>query len=166
MGERSGGVVYWTGAVVLVIFGFVSQFSIGAPFLLTGVLMLIVGAGGWRHRPEILWPALVGVWVFVVVFVLVAPLGCTTSASGHVHLLPGGAVPAGSPAPVQIGHTVCTNVLGIDYSGTGVYNPPLMPALLAGLAAGLALAVVTRALLIRGRRRRAAPRRPDLSPAE
>jgi len=162
-GERSpgGAILYWVGAVAMIAVGLAGAFTIGVPFLLTGVVMLIVGAGGWRHRPEILWPPLVGVWVFVLVFVLVAPLGCTTSGSGSAPALSGG-----SPSTIQIGHTVCTNALGINYSGTGVYNPPLMPAFLAGLAAGLAVAVATRALLVRGRRRRAAPRRPDLSPAE
>jgi len=159
--SRGGAILYWTGAVVLTVFGFLDLIGIGGPFLLTGVVMLSVGAGGWRHRPEILRPLLVGVWAFVVVYALIAPLGCTTSGSGSAPVLPGG-----PPPTLQLSHTVCTNLLGVDYSGTGAYNSPLMPALLAGLAAGLVLAVATRALLVRGRRHRTAPQRPDLSPAE
>jgi hypothetical protein len=123
MGQRHlalhdrGAAVYWTGAVVLVVVGFLAVFSIGAPLLLTGVAMLVVGR--WRHRPAVIWPVLVGVWSFFLGYVLVAPLGCSTSAT-----LPG-----------EAGRTTCSNILGFDYSGTGVYNPSLFPALMAGLAA-------------------------------
>lgn len=128
-----GAVVYWAGAAVLVVAGFHAIFSIGAPLLLTGVAMLFVGR--WRHRPAVVWPALVGVWSFVLGYVLVAPLGCSTSST-----LPGGAA-----------RTTCSNVLGIDYSGTGVYTPSLFPALMAGLAAAAIGVVVTRQIARRGR---------------
>jgi len=122
-----GAGVYWAGAVVLVVVGFLAIFSIGAPLLLTGVAMLVVGR--WRHRPAVVWPVLVGVWSFVVGYVLVAPLGCSTTSA----TLPG-----------EAGRTTCSNVVGIDYSGTGVYNPSLYPALMAGLAVAAIGVVVTR----------------------
>jgi lysylphosphatidylglycerol synthetase-like protein (DUF2156 family) len=138
--NRVGTAAYWGVAVLLVGFGFLGLFSIGAPFLLTGVAMIVVSP--WRTRREVLWPALVGVWAFVLGYVLVAPLACTSTVM---------AVTAGSP--VAVSHTTCTNILGIDYSGTGIYNPSLVPAALAGVAAGAAGALTTRFLL---RRRRGA----------
>jgi hypothetical protein len=44
-------------------------------------------------------------------------------------------------------HTVCTNAVGVDYSGFGNYNPSLLPALLVGGAAAVVVAVVTRRVL-------------------
>jgi hypothetical protein len=138
--NRVGTAAYWGVAVVLVGFGYLALFSIGAPFLLTGIAMMVVSP--WRSRHEVLWPTLVGVWVFVLGYLLVAPLGCTSTAT---------AVTVGSP--VATSHTTCTNILGIDYSGTGTYEPTLLPALVFGAAAGAAGALVTRFLV---RRRRGA----------
>jgi hypothetical protein len=135
-----GAAAYWGVAVILVAFGYLALFSIGAPFLLTGIAMMVVSP--WRTRREVLWSALVGVWVFVLGYLLVAPLGCTSRTM---------AVTAGSPAAAS--HTTCTNILGIDYSGTGIYNPSLVPALVVAAAAGAAGALATRFLL---RRRRGA----------
>ena len=138
--NRGGTAAYWGVAVVLVGFGYLALFGIGAPFLLTGIAMMVVSP--WRSRHEVLWPTLVGVWVFVLGYLLIAPLGCTSTAT---------AVTAGSP--VSTSHTTCTNILGIDYSGTGTYEPTLLPALVFGAAAGAAGALATRFLL---RRRRGA----------
>lgn len=135
---------------MFVAFGSVAIFSVGAPFFLTGVVMLAVG--GWRRDwAVVLWPALVAVWAFAVGYVLVAPLGCTTSStlSVAVTALPG-ALSSSVPS-----HTVCTNILGLDYSGTGSYNPSLLPGLLAGLVAAAIAAVLTRMLLLRSRSRAA-----------
>ena len=128
-----GAAVYWAGAVVLVVVGFLAIFSIGAPLFLTGVAMLVVGR--WRHRSAVVWPVLVGVWSFVLGYLLVAPLGCSTSEVRG-----------------DAGRTTCSNVLGIDYSGTGVYNPSLLPALIAGLAAAAIGVVVTRQITRQMRR--------------
>jgi hypothetical protein len=96
----------------------------------------------WRSRREVLWPTLVGVWAFVLGYLLVAPLGCTSTVIE---------VTEGSPAATS--HTTCTNILGIDYSGTGTYDPSLVPALVVAVGAGAAGALATRFLL---RRRRGA----------
>jgi hypothetical protein len=136
--NRVGTAAYWGVVVVLVGFGYFALFSIGAPFLLTGIAMIVVSP--WRNRREVLWPALVGVWAFVLGYLLVAPLGCTSKTM---------AVTAGSPAAAS--HTTCTNILGIDYSGTGIYNPSLVPALVVAAAAGAAGALATRFLLRRRR---------------
>jgi hypothetical protein len=118
------------------LFGFVAIFSIGAPFFLTGAAMVAVGP--FRHRRDVLWPALAAVWSFVVAYVLVAPGVCTGTSLPAVR---------GSTATAQVGRTICTNVLGIDYSGSGLYNPPLMPALLAGLVAGAVVGFALRRVL-------------------
>ena len=137
--NRVGTLAYWGVAVFLVGFGYLAVFGIGAPFLLTGITMMVVSP--WRSRPQVLWPALAGVWAFVLGYVLVAPLGCTSTAI---------AVTVGSP--VAMSHTTCTNILGIDYSGSGTYNPTLLPVMLAAFVTGVAGALATRILL---RRRRA-----------
>jgi hypothetical protein len=137
--NRVGTAAYWGVAVLLVGFGYLALFSIGAPFLLTGTAMMVVSP--WRNRREVLWPTLVGVWAFVLGYLLVAPLSCTSRTM---------AVTAGSPAAPS--HTTCTNILGIDYSGTGIYNPSLVPPLVVAAAAGAAGALATRFML---RRRRA-----------
>ena len=135
--------LYVAIALVLCAFGFLAILSIGAPIFLTGAAML--AAAPWRHRRGVLGPVLLGVWGFVGAYVLLAPLGCSSSAR-----------PA-EPGTAFVEHTSCTNVLGIDYSGVGAYDPPLLPALLAGLAAGLAVAVGTRRLFRADRRARARP---------
>jgi len=136
---RAGSIAYWAGAAVLMLFGFVAIFSIGAPFFLTGAAMVVVGP--FRDRRHVVWPALLSVWSFVVAYVLVAPLGCTSSSLPLVGT---------TDLAQQAGRTTCTNVLGIDYSGGGVYNPPLMPALIVGLSVAVVVALVARRALRRG----------------
>ncbi|MCL1600962.1 MAG: hypothetical protein M3112_05440, partial [Actinomycetia bacterium] len=62
---------------------------------------------------------------FFVGFGLVAPLYCTQS----------GSFTSGEVAET-VNPTVCTSLVGITYSGTGNYNPPVAPGLLAGLGLG------------------------------
>lgn len=133
---RASSIAYWAGAAVLMLFGFVAIFSIGAPFLLTGAAMVVVGP--FRDRRHVLWPALLAVWSFVLAYVLVAPLGCTSSSLPLVGT---------SDLAQQAGRTTCTNVLGIDYSGGGVYNPPLMPALIVGLSVSIVVGLAARRAL-------------------
>lgn len=123
-------------AFALVGFGMLAIFSVGAPFLLTGVLMLAL----WRHRSrgDVLAPVLLWPWVFVVTYFLVGPLGCTTTAS-----------PATADAS-GTSFTECSNVIGIDYSGTGSYAPPLLPALLAAAAVATVVSGVLRVSMVRG----------------
>lgn len=93
-----------------------------------------------RRAPLIFWPALIGVLSFILGFMLVTPLGCTTSA----RLMANDALQRDQAAE---GHTECTNLIGIDYSGSGNYNPSQWPALLAAFAAAGAGAVATRLIL-------------------
>ena len=131
MPGRSVG--YWVLAIALTVLGFLDLVAIGAPFFLTGIVLIAVGPS--RHRREVLWPALSSVWAFVLGYVLIGPLGCTSSASA----------PSGSEATLE--RTTCSNVLGIDYSGGAGYSPSLVPALLAGVALAVVAAVVVRRVL-------------------
>jgi hypothetical protein len=123
---------YWILAAILIAFGVIGLASIGLPFLLVGLTLLFLAPH--RAKPATFWPALLAVLAFIAGYVLVSPLSCTESAL------------AGSG---QLGHTSCFNLLGIDYAGRGVYNPPLWPALLAGVAAGLMTGFVSRWILSR-----------------
>jgi hypothetical protein len=125
-----GTFVYFAIAITLCALGFVAIFSVGAPFFLTGAGMLV--ASPWRGRRDVLWPVVAAPWAFTMTYILLAPLRCTGTDA------PGGQ--AGS-------RTECWNILGINFSGGGSYDPPLLPALLAGLvAAGLTVAVLRRLL--------------------
>jgi hypothetical protein len=129
---------YWVAAVVLVVFGFITGFSIGPPFLLLGLAMLVLGP--LRRWPRLFWPSLVGFFAFLVGVIAVIPITCTaTEAIG------------------ETSRTVCTSLLGPTWSGSGLYNPPpeaFQLALAVGLAAGVATAIATLAwLTVRGRGR-------------
>ncbi|HEV8622052.1 MAG TPA: hypothetical protein VGR33_04075 [Actinomycetota bacterium] len=125
--NRMGTAAYWAVALLLVGFGFLGLFSIGAPFLLMGAAMIVVSP--WRNRREVLWPTLVGVWGFVLGYVLVAPLSCETSSSMD---------------PI----TVCTHVFGIRWYGG---NPSLFPAFVIGVISAAIGVAVARYLLMRRR---------------
>jgi len=140
---RARWIGYWILALVLIGFGFLSLFNIGGPLLLTGLAMVAVGP--WRRRRDVLWPALVAAWSFALAYVLVAPLGCTSTST---------AVPAG---PSTVGYTSCTNVLGIDYSGGGAYQAPLLPAVLVALTVAVVVGVAVRVVLSRREQRRPVP---------
>lgn len=118
-----GNPVYWVVVAILCLVGFIGIFSIGMPLLLLGVTLAVVAP--WRNQRAVLWPAVTAVVGLVIGYVLVVPLSCSTTASSTLPV-------HSTNLPVQ--STTCTNVLGIDYSGAGLYNPSLLPALLAGLA--------------------------------
>jgi hypothetical protein len=118
---------YWIAALLLVAFGFITGFSIGPPFLLVGLAMLPLGP--LRRRPRLYWPPLVGVLAFILGVVLVVPMYCTASAEVG-----------------QVSRTVCSSVVGLSWSGTGLYNPPPEAfdlALRIGTAGGIGAAIVT-----------------------
>lgn len=116
---------YWLLTWALIAFGVITGFSIGIPFLLLGLALALLAPV--RQRAAVFWPVLAGVAAFVVAYVLVSPLGCSSWTRDS------------SPP-----FTSCTNAIGIEYSGWGDYEPSHVPALLAGLAAGAALATLVR----------------------
>jgi len=118
---------YWIAALLLVAFGFITGFSIGPPFLIVGLAMLVLGP--LRRWPRLYWPPLVGVLAFILSVVLVVPMYCTATAEVG-----------------QVSHTVCSSVVGLSWSGTGLYNPPPEAfdlALRIGTAGGIGAAIVT-----------------------
>ena len=121
--RSAGSVVYWMLVVALIAFGFLGLLSIGFPFLLLGITLAILSQR--RHETGVIASGVAAVVGFTLGYILVAPLSCTTSGAG----------------PGSVSRTVCANVLGINYSGVGPYNPSLVPGLLAGivLAIGFAL---------------------------
>jgi len=125
---------YWVASLGLMAFGVVAMFSIGRPFLLVGLAMLILGP--LRSRPVLFWPPLVAVIAYNVGYLAVAPFYCSaTEAVGGTST------------------TTCSRLIGIGYSGSGIYNPSLDTANQAGLLlAAIAFIVVLATLLWQGRR--------------
>ena len=126
----SEGSLYWGLAGILVILGLVAIFSIGLPFLTLGIALIVLGR--WRGQPRTFGPPVVGVLSFFIGFILITPGTCTATA----------AAPGDSG-----GFTTCSNILGLDYSGEGPYNPPLWPSLVAGLVLATVGTASTRHLL-------------------
>lgn len=128
---------YRIASIGLIAFGVLAMFSIGRPFLLVGLAMLVLGPV--RTRPVLFWPPLAAVIAYNVGYWAVAPFSCTaTEAAGG------------------IATTTCSSLIGIGYSGSGIYNPSLDPAHQAGLLlATVVFVVVLAATLWRGRRVRA-----------
>jgi hypothetical protein len=139
-------VTYLVLALALILFGFAGLFSIGAPFLLTGMVMLVCFP--WRHRRRILWPAVAGVWGFTLGYILLAPIGCTEYGTNEGLRL--GFLSAAAT-------TTCNGIF-FDYAGGAPYNPPLLPAILIGVLVGLVSAIAVRTLLSRTDRGRAIAR--------
>lgn len=110
---------YWTLTTLLIVFGFITGFSIGAPFFILGLVLAVLGPV--RHYRRVFWPAVSAVVAATVGYVLFAPLSCT--ASGVV----GGALT-----------TVCSSILGGPSTGGDGFNPSLEP----GLRAAAVYAVV------------------------
>jgi hypothetical protein len=129
-------IAYVVLALALVAFGVAGLFSIGAPFLLTGLAMLV--SFPWRRRPAVVWPAIAGVWAFTVAYVLVAPLGCTSTS-----------LPALAAEPVPVGRITRCNGVFFDYVGGATYRAPLLPATIVAIAAAFVAAVIVRALISR-----------------
>lgn len=128
---------YWAASIGFIAFGVAAMFSIGRPFFLVGLAMLILGP--LRRRPVLFWPPLAAVIAYNVGYWAVAPLYCTaTEAAGGTST------------------TTCSSLIGIGYSGSGIYNPSLDPANQAGLVlAAIAFVVGLAAVLLQGRRVRA-----------
>lgn len=119
---------YWITSLALIVFGFLGQFSIGQPFLVVGVAMLVLGP--FRGHRLIFWPPLLAVIAYNVVYVVVAPFACQASS-----------------VMSSTSTTGCWSLIGMP--GTGVY---LMPATVAGLLGASLTGVLTFVLLLwRGR---------------
>jgi hypothetical protein len=147
-------VLYVAIALILIAFGYLALFSIGWPFALTGILMLALI--GERRRAKVLAPALAWPWAFTLGYILVAPLGCSTSAMPQIA--------EGGRASIE-GSTRC-NAVFFTYAGGADYSPPLLPALLTGVALATAASLaMSWALRRRQNRGATAASEPEASAA-
>jgi len=120
---------YWFASLGLIAFGLLGMLSIGRPFLLVGLAMLILGPV--RSRPVLFWPPLTAVIGYNVGYLAVAPLYCTATQA------------VGGPST-----TTCSSLFGIGYSGSGTYNPSLEPGYQAGLLLAAVVFVVVLAMTL------------------
>jgi hypothetical protein len=128
---------YWIITVALIAFGFVAALSIGQPFLMLGLAMLVLSP--FRTRPLVFWPPLLAVVAYNVAYFAVAPFSCTATSFN------------GAPST-----TVCSSLIGIQYAGGANYNPSLIPAIVVGLSVAALTALVS-FVLLRARSRVPAP---------
>ena len=129
---------YWAASVGLIVFGLLGILSIGRPFLLVGLAMFILGP--LRSRAVVFWPPLMAVIAYNVGYLAVAPFYCTATQA------------VGGPST-----TTCSNLIGINYSGSGTYNPSLEPANQAGLLLSAIVFLVVLAMMFWRERRTPAP---------
>jgi hypothetical protein len=77
---------YWILSLALVSFGVIAALSIGRPFMLIGLTMLLLGR--WRHRPAIFWPPLLAMIAYAGLAFLAALVAARVV---HAKLQRGGA---------------------------------------------------------------------------
>lgn len=113
---------YWVIALVLIGFGFLAAFSIGTPFIVVGVALVVLGPV--RRRSALFWPAFSAVIAGNVAYWAVVPAYCTATSE---------VTQAGATAGATT--TVCSSLLGIVYPGVDTYAPSSGPATVAAVAA-------------------------------
>jgi hypothetical protein len=77
LGQGDSTVRYWVTSLTLIVFGVLAMFSIGRPFLMVGVAMVILGP--FRQRPAWFWPPLAAVIAYNVGYWAVARLSWTAT---------------------------------------------------------------------------------------
>lgn len=92
---------------------------------------------------NLLWPPVAALFAYMVGFSLVTPWGCTATSTVGVE---------GSPPTDTL--TVCSSVLGVTYSGPGIYDPPREPAIEAGLVLAAVVFVIVLLAVLWMRRER------------
>jgi hypothetical protein len=121
---------YWTASLALIAFGIAGAMSIGLPFLLIGLAMLVLSP--IRHRPLAFWPAFLGFVAFNVAELLIVPAYCSATST------PGG---------VET-QTTCSSLTGIpwpaDAAGAGASGGAFVVA--SGVAVFIGIAVFVLAL--------------------
>ena len=88
---------YWITSIALITFGLVGAMSIGRPFFLVGLAMVLLGP--IRRRAIAFWPPFLGVVAYNVAYWLTVPAYCSASGSPD-----GGATRA-----------TCTSFIGIPW---------------------------------------------------
>ena len=126
---------YWIVAAGLCAFGFLTGFSIGQPFLLVGLALVLLGP--LRHRARIFVPILTAVVAYNVGFFLLVPFYCSaTSQVGQASVV------------------VCQSLLGVTFTGGEGYNPSPVPAIQSGLIIAALAGTLSLGLLSTGPYRR------------
>lgn len=116
----------------LVAFGIAAMLSIGPPFLVLGLTLLVLGP--FRRTRLVFWPALLAIVGGLVAYVALVPMVCTlTSQLG------------------ESGETVCRNLIGQRFVGGKGFVPSSDFARNAALAVAAAAGVST-AVIVRARR--------------
>jgi hypothetical protein len=138
--------LYWLVTGVLMVLGILSWFSVGLPLLALGFTLAVLS--GARRLPHIFWPPIVGVILFFATYILVAPLGCSTSPTLEV-VGPGDLEPTTTFSEQRV---TCDRLVLPDTVGTE--SPPLWPAGLAGVAVAFGGANLARLGILRRAHRR------------
>lgn len=113
---------YWLIALTLIAFGMIAALSIGAPFFVVGVVLLVLGP--FRRRPLVFWPVLLAVVSGILAYVLLVPMFCTvTSELG------------------ASGETICRNLAGQRWVGGEAFSPPFEPARSASIVVAVVVGV-------------------------
>lgn len=115
---------YWIASFGLITFGIAGAMTIGLPFLLIGLAMLVLSPV--RHRPLAFWPAFLGFVALNMSFLLITPAYCTATT------------PVGGAT-----QTACSSFTGIpwptDTTGSGAWGPAFAIAGLVALVIGIAV---------------------------
>lgn len=120
---------YWTFVAVLVVFGVLSGFSIGIPFLLLGMTLICVSP--FRGRRVVFWPPIAAVLGLIAGFIVVAPFACVAETSG-------------TSQGIVEEHAECKSAVGITYPlSDDLDGPSFLPAWIAGGATAAAAALLT-----------------------
>jgi hypothetical protein len=111
---------YRAASLGLIIFGILGLMSIGLPFLMIGLAMLLLARS--RHRPLVYWPIMLGLIAANVAYWLTVPFYCSASST------PDGSVSAAT----------CSSLTGIPWpnDATGMNVSP------AAFGISFALAIV------------------------
>jgi hypothetical protein len=68
---------YWAASMALIAFGTLGLMSIGLPFLMIGLAMLLLGRV--RHRTLVYWPIMLGLIAYNVALWAIMPAYCSAS---------------------------------------------------------------------------------------
>lgn len=131
---------YWIVSLALIAFGIVGAMSIGLPFLLIGLAMLVLSP--IRHRPLAFWPVFLGLVSFTLAYLLIGPFSCSA----------GSVIGGGS---LQI---ACSSLTGIswpaDSAGAGASADAFVVAAAISVSIGVGVSVVSLAWLYIARPKR------------
>ncbi len=120
---------YWIASFALIAFGILGAMTIGLPFLLIGLAMLLLSP--IRRRPLAFWPIFLGFVSFNLAGLLIEPFYCSATT----------AVGGGSS------QTTCSSLTGIpwpaDATGAGASSTGFVIALGISVLIGVAVFVVS-----------------------